>query len=1023
MKLIKVEAHGFKSFADPVVLKFDGGVAGIVGPNGSGKSNINDAIKWVLGERSAKELRGDNMDDVIFAGSKTAKPMDKAVVTLTFDNKDGLNNIPHETVTISRVLERGNGNNQYYLNGELCRYKDIKDIAMESGIGKSSLAIISQGTVSDIAEATPEERKAIFEEAAGVSKYKFRKKEALSKLIKTQESLDKIRILIQEIERKLAPLRRQAEKAKIFIAKSEELKSVEVGLLVKQIKDNSLIFENLSKELEGVQETENDLKRRISEVENQIAQNTRFKTEDELKLKELIEELNKVKDRLKNLDIHNATQKEKDRLIAEGLIKVSNKERIESFQKLMTESIRKIKYFENQILVLRTRLNENKELIEKYEQEIGSINIQINKKRNDLLKIEVNINTIREQKENNSMLFKGTKTIIENKGYFSKALKGTVADLIKVNSDYSAAIESVLTNALQHLVVDKSETAVKAVNFLKDNNGGRATFIPLASIQPKTVRDDHLLAIQGHPGFIGIASDLIVTEPMYQILAKFLLGNVIVASDIENANKISTILERRYMIVTLDGDTIRPGGVIMGGTKSTAQTILNLDDKLSELEKLVPSLEAAIKVHEAKVHEIQNYRKNALEFNNQYIQQLNSFINQKDNEQLILDNLNAQAKTIADSSIAEEIKKQELSSDVSDYETLSSRKSELEIETKSRTERISALSADISAAQVLKNDYDATLRKLMDSFSYKLRDKERAKIFLDQARERLSTQYKLTVETAEQQGFELQLPADQAAEIVRDLREEIEKLGNVNLEALDQLIEEEKRYNEYAEGEKEFTEAKEILENAISDMDKIITTRLNSIIHDVNEEFNNVFASMFGGGSARLYFSDPKDILESGIGIEATPPGKNIKNLKLFSGGEKSLIAISLLFAILKARPLPLCILDEVEAALDEANVVRYAEYLQKLKEKTQFIVITHRHGTMSRVDVLFGATMQNRGVTTFFSIELSEAKKLVKDEQKDYISENHKSQDESKEEVKKLKNQVDTLLIELEDDDDDSKK
>ncbi|MBZ4204437.1 AAA family ATPase [Mycoplasma tauri] len=987
MKLIKVEAHGFKSFADPITLKFDGGVAGIVGPNGSGKSNINDAIKWVLGERSAKELRGDNMDDVIFAGSKTAKPLNKAVVTLTFDNKDGLSSIPHEIVTISRVLERGNGINQYYLNGEVCRQKDIREIAMESGIGKSSLAIISQGTVSDIAEATPEERKAIFEEAAGVSKYKFRKKEALSKLAKTQEGLDQINLVIAEIERKLVPLRRQAEKAKIYISKTEELKIVEVGLLVDNIRTFGEKYETLSKELEGVSETKADLNKRISDLELKINQNTQFKSSLESELKELSIEYDSVKERLQKINIAMARESERDRLIADGNLVANKEEQIASFKSLLEKSAQRINYYEAESKALNIRISENRKVLESYENELNNLGILLNKKDSEIFKVQTHISLLKQQKENSSMLFKGTKTILENKAFFGKSLKGTVADLIKVEPQYTSAIEVVLNNALQHLVVDKSETAVKAVEFLKQNKGGRATFIPLTSIQPKNVRDDHLLAIQGQPGFVGIASNLIQINPIYDILAKFLLGNVIVTSDIKQANKISEILDRRYMIVTLEGDIIRAGGVIVGGTKSTTETLLNIDDKLKDLENLLPGLEAAIAVDRAKQNEIYNYRRSCLELDSQLKNQVANVISQKSNEQAIFDELNLKLKNISDREIKLESDSVSIQSKESDFEVLSSRKSALEAEYRAKDERIKTLSQEINSAQMLKNDYDSTLRKLLDSFATKMADKEKSKVFLEQSRERLAAQYKLTFEAAQSQGYKLEMPHDQASEIVREIREEIEKLGSINLEALEQLVEEEKRYNDYAESESELSKAKEILESAIADMDKIITTRLTNIIHDVNEEFNNVFATMFGGGSAKLFFSDTNNVLDSGVEIEATPPGKNIKNLKLFSGGEKSLIAISLLFGILKARPLPLCILDEVEAALDEANVVRYAEYLQQLKEKTQFLVITHRHGTMSRVDSLFGATMQNRGVTTFFSIQLADAKKLVDDEQKDYLN------------------------------------
>lgn len=990
MKLIKVEAHGFKSFADPIVLKFDGGVAGIVGPNGSGKSNINDAIKWVLGERSAKELRGDNMDDVIFAGSKTAKPMDKAVVTLTFDNRNGISSIPHETISISRVLERGNGNNQYFLNGEPCRQKDIKDIAMESGIGKSSLAIISQGTVSDIAEATPEERKSIFEEAAGVSKYKFRKKEALSKLAKTQEGLDQIKLVISEIERKLIPLRKQAKKAKVYIAKSEELKAVEVGLLVDNIKTFGDMYERLVTELEGVQETKNDLDARISSAEAAITQNTKFRSEVEAELKELSIEYETVKERLNKLNISLAKENERERLIAAGEIQANQAEQIEAYKTMLTRHANKLNYYAREIENQANQIAENQKTISKYDEEINLMNIKINKKRTDLLKIETQLNLLNQQKESNSLLFKGTKNILENKAYFGKALKGTVADLIKVTTEYIPAIDSILANASQHLVVDKAETAVKAVNFLKDNNGGRATFIPLTSIQPKMIRDDHLLAIQGHPRFIDVASNLVTIDPQYEILNKFLLGNVIVASDIENANKISSILERRYMVVSLDGDTIRSGGVIIGGAKNTAQSLLGFDEKIKELENIVPGMRAAVQADESKINEIRNYRRSALELDSQLKQQITSLKTQKSSEQGLYDELQLKLQNITN----KEFKVKEgvsASSPEASIEVLESQKITLESQFRAKNERVNTIAAEINSTLALKNDYEATRRKLTDAFSAKIGERERSKTLLEQSRERLASQYKMTFEAAEK-VHHLEMNRDQAEEIVRQLREEIEGLGNVNLEALEQLVEEEKRYNEYAEGERELSAAKETLESAIADMDKIIITRLTNIINDVNDEFNNVFRTMFGGGTAKLFFSNPKDILESGVEIEAQPPGKNIKNLKLFSGGEKSLIAISLLFGILKARPLPLCILDEVEAALDEANVVRYAEYLQQLKEKTQFLVITHRHGTMSRVDTLFGATMQNRGVTSFFSIQLADAKKLVADEQKEELEPSNKN-------------------------------
>ncbi|MGP1451601.1 MAG: AAA family ATPase [Metamycoplasmataceae bacterium] len=976
MKLIKIEAHGFKSFADPITLNLDGGVAGIVGPNGSGKSNINDAIKWVLGERSAKELRGDNMDDVIFAGSKTAKQMNKATVTLTFDNKNGNNNIPHETVTISRVLERGNGNNQYFLNGQLCRQKDIRDIAMETGIGKSSLAIISQGTVSDIAEATPEDRKGIFEEAAGVSKYKFRKKEALSKLARTEEGLEQVRLVISEIERKLTPLRKQAEKAKIYIEKNNELKSVELGLLVDNIEYFGDIERKLIEELDGVNETRKDLENRIHESEIKISQNSTYRVDLEKEVRVLSDQLEFLKGKITNLDILIAKNSERQRLIASGQLQATNAEKLSTLKELLNSTGAKLSFYEQEIKNTNVRIEENNKVIEKYTSEINLLNISLNKNKGDLFKLETRYSIMKEQKENNTLVFKGTKTILENKSFF-KGLKGTVADVIKVNPEYIPAIDAVLTNATQHLVVDNAETAVKAVNFLKDNNGGRATFIPLTSIQPKLIRDDYVLAIQSHPGFVAIAHEVVSVKPEYEILNKFLLGNVVIASDISAANKISAVLERKYMVVTTDGDIVRAGGVMVGGAKSTNQSLLGFEETMNKIQELIPGIEAKISTTQTKLNEISNYRRECYELDSQLKNEIVNINSNRITVQREFDDYTLQIKQVSNSTEDLKLSIENAPQTELDRQVLESKMNAILASLRAKSERLAAVNSEVNSTTTLKSDYEKTLRNLINAYATKIGEKEKASILLAQSRERLAKHYKMTYEIAAQQA-KLEMNREQAQEIVDQLRSEIEALGNVNLESLEMLEEEEKRFKEYSDSEAELSAAKATLESAIADMDKIIITRLTNIVHDVDEEFNNVFKTMFGGGQAKLLFTNPKDILESGIDIEAQPPGKNIKNLKLFSGGEKSLIAISLLFGILKARPLPLCILDEVEAALDESNVVRYAEYLQALKNKTQFLVITHRHGTMSRMDNLFGATMQNRGVTSFFSVKLSEAKKMV---------------------------------------------
>ncbi|TQC54543.1 ABC transporter ATP-binding protein, partial [Mycoplasmopsis cynos] len=589
--------------------------------------------------------------------------------------------------------------------------------------------------------------------------------------------------------------------------------------------------------------------------------------------------------------------------------------------------------------------------------------------------IKFNLNQLKRIRDSKTNLFKGTKTILDNKNNF-RGIKGIVADLIKTSQEYLPALETILKGAAQHIVVDHSDTAVKAINFLKSNDGGRATFIPLSTIKSKFVRDDYLLVIRNNPGFVGIASELVTVSEEYRVLNEFLLGNVIVVSDIKTANEISTIMDKKYMVVTLDGDIIRVGGIMVGGTKEASENILGLDDKIRENEEFLPGLSAMIEKLKSNVS--------------------------KENQELMLKEQRQKNKEVVIKTLSSkifDIKSQinkhktdiDFSNDALDMtddltklneteKTISQKRSELAIldfDLTTAIEQKDSLDADIQVLNKKNNEQNGMLSQLLSSFTNKTNANEKAKASLAVDKERLTSYYGLTLENAKA-NYPLTISPEAAAENVKNLRLEISELGNVNLESIQEYEEVDARYQNDVKNRDEVIEAKNICLAAIAEMDKKIVTRLTNIVNDVNREIHKVFSSMFGGGTAKVEFIDPKNILESGISIYAQPPGKTVKNLKLFSGGEKSLIAISLLFAILRARPLPLCILDEVEAALDEANVIRYAEYLQELKQQTQFLVITHRTGTMTRVDALFGATMQKRGVTNFFSVELEEAKKLV---------------------------------------------
>ncbi|MFV8468812.1 AAA family ATPase [Mycoplasma sp. SK341A] len=971
MKLIKIEAHGFKSFAEPVVLRFDGGVAGIIGPNGSGKSNINDAIKWVLGEQSSKEMRGDSMQDLIFAGSKTAKPMDFARVTLTFDNKDSDNSIDDDTVVITRELFRGKGINNYYLNGKPCRFKDIKSIAMETGIGKSSLAIISQGTVSDIAESSDEERRAIFEEAAGVSKFKFKKTESLRLLQSADASIGKIEPTINELEKQLVPLRKQAEKALIYRDKSRELKKVEVAYLAHEIRSNEKTYETLSKELAGVEETRESYLSQIAKYQRQIGEKRIEKNELSKEIASLTGKQSGIKSRLENIEITITKQNARMELIASGELSVGNEETAKAYALKIIELEQNLKYHRDSAKNLNEKVQEHQNKVRELSSKVNTLQVDLNNAKTKHTQVNTNLQILLETKNKKTNLFKGTRTIVDNASNF-RGYKGLVRDLIKVQPDYTAAIEAILASASQHIVVDMPNTAVKAVEFLKKNNGGRATFIPLTSIKEKFVRDDYLLVASNHAGYIGVASDLVEYDPQYEVLAKFLLGNVVIVQDIESANQISNILERKYMVVTLDGDIIRVGGVIVGGTAQESDNIIGLDERIAQLQQLLPSLNNIIANNEALIekHNAEITRVNTA---------LNEYTFEARQENLLIGQMERELDEFKSKTDLIEVNRDEVAPSVligerNDlYKEYTIVKNDLTI----KNQFLETLDAELLHLSEALDQTQTTLNELNNTFTNKITIYKNSELNLKNYRERLASQYSYTVEYAEA-NYKLEIPVDKARELVAELREQISELGAVNLEAIEQLESVEERYDRYVADRDELVSTRNILMEAISELDKIIVTRLTSVVNDVNNEFNAVFKSMFGGGSAEVRFIDPNNVLESGISIFAQPPGKSIKNLRLFSGGEKALIAISLLFAILRARPLPLCILDEVEAALDEANVIRYAEYLQELKKQTQFIVITHRTGTMSRVDSLFAATMQTRGVTNFFSVQLKDAAKYV---------------------------------------------
>lgn len=919
------------------------------------------------------------MDDVIFAGSKTEAALDKAEVSLTFDNSDGENSIPHKVFTITRILKRG-GQSEYFINGEVARLKDIKDIALESGISKSSLAIISQGTVQDIAQATPEQRRVIFEEAAGVSKYKARKEEALRKLEKTTESLASIDLVASELEHKLKPLKRQAEKAQLFLEKQEALKSVEISFIVDDVSFYADELEKLTAELAGVMDAKDDYNSRIKVSEVEMAAKSKQKQQLDNEVHRLENDHEEIVEKLEQAAVraNNAAQKRK--AILENSSSENSAARIQALQEEIQETAIKVDKHKELYEQLNNDINDRRHSIQKLNDTLFKQNHTIINNQNQLIKIKTKLGMLIEQKESNSHLHHGVKILLQNKKHFT-GLHDIVQNIIKTEEKYNSAIETAIQGALQNLVVDKSNDAVKMIDFLKENRAGRATFIPLDTITPKSIREDHYQILQRQIGFIASGDQVVTVEPKFEIMKRYLLGNFIVADTIHNANAISKIFKSSYPIVTMDGDIIRPGGIMTGGAKSRSNAFSNIDNEIKELESQIPAIESDVASQRAEMTviegKIEEQRAIIAEKNVELVKNKEKIIYLEGHFSSMRSEYEALAqKQIEISNILSTTAK----ADAEVVIELENQKNSIRALLKAKRESSINITNDLARILEDKTNIERVLRDIQEQSSTKMSQKNQAEYIVKSSTERLLEEYQMTFEAAKESAAALTMDKEEAREIIINLKNEIRGLGSVNLEAIEEFERENARFQKIDSNRQEIRNAYDTIIDAISKMDQVIITKMDETIKLVDKEMKEIFKVMFGGGMSAIKYTDPSDLLTSGIDVIAQPPGKTVKNLKLFSGGEKALVAISLLFAILKAKPLPLCILDEVEAALDDANVIRFANYLQELKKLTQFIVVTHRVGTMARVDHLFGATMQKRGVTSFFSVELAKAKELVGD-------------------------------------------
>ena len=1184
--LKSIDTVGFKSFADRTNVQFDKGVTAIVGPNGSGKSNITDAIKWVLGEQSAKSLRGSKMEDIIFSGAEHRQAQNYAEVQLKLDNSTRELQIEADDVIVTRRLYRS-GESEYYLNNDRARLRDITELFLDSGLGKEAFSIISQGRVDEILNAKPVDRRQIIEESAGVLKYKKRKTESLQKLGHTEDNLSRVEDILYDLEGRVEPLKAEASIAKEYLQLSKEMEHSDVVVTVHDInqydEENRQLDERLNHlksqqaEKEGQQaqlnqylqkqktqrqklerdtdHTNIDLITTTEEYEkfigklnvleerkrNQSETNARFEEElDNLqyelknvqderelsveqvsKLKKQHQSLNKeIKQLESKLILTDAQHDEKletikneyyelmseqsevnndirflERTIQENETKKTRLDArlIEVFDQLKhiqndihqteqahTTTSQKMNITEKDMRDVEDRLSEAKRIEATYEDKLYQAYRYTDKMR-------VRMESLETQAEDYSYFFNGVKHILKAKENTLSGIHGAVAEVIKVPSKLTQAIETALGASLQHIIVNNEKDGRQAIKFLKQRGLGRATFLPLNVIRARSLSHHIQNVTRNFDGFINIASEAVEVNQTYQAVIDNLMGTTIIVENLKIANELARAIQYKARIVTLEGDIVNPGGAMTGGGMRQSKSILAQKDELATMKTQLNDYEEKTKEFE---QQLQKQKEKVETLSNKYVDLSQQYHQLKDTaheETLTLDRLKKQETHIKSeheefefekndgyqseksrhtlkqqqlrlSEIQEQLK--QLENDIEVYSKLSKEGkenvSQVEKELNQKRSDVAVVKEKIShqimsleridkqLAQInqqiiatkekielfnsddmmgekafqqlqssiqdkasqrdkLKQKLD-TLKEQKDSINedieiheYKLEQchqdllsiesfyqdikaqQSKLDVLINHAMNHLNETYHLTLERA-RETYQSDVSIETLRKKVKLTKMSIEELGSVNVNAIEQFEELNERYTFLNEQRNDLREAKQTLEQIINEMDQEVKDRFKATFFEVQDYFTTVFQSLFGGGHAKLELTDD-DYLSAGVDIIVQPPGKKLQNLSLLSGGERALSAIALLFAILKVRSAPFVILDEVEAALDEANVIRYAQFLNDLSEKTQFIVITHRKGTMEYSDRLYGVTMQESGVSKLVSVNLNTIDEVMKEE------------------------------------------
>ena len=977
MYLKEISATGFKSFADKLTISLDGKTTCIVGPNGSGKSNIVDAVRWVLGEQSVKSLRGDsNMSDVIFSGSKNRNALNVATVSLTFDNSDNYINIPYNEITVKRRVYR-TGENEYFINNEKCRLKDITDLFLDSGIGKSSFNIISQGEVQKIVSESSYDRRVIFESAAEVLKYKKRKEDALKKLDKTHTNLERVNDIIAELEIQVEPLKEQSIKAEEYLKIKNELKNIEVALLSSEIttinEEYQLTKENIEKLNNeiinlGVQSNKSDtelldLKNNLSKIELTIKElNNRL-----LSLTKEEEKINGEKNILKERQKYDASNSKVHENISSLKEEKLKKENIIHLDKIDLDTL------QNELESIKSEINNLTLLGNASKKEYQDSFNEYNEKTKLLADIDHKIGIIEDYINNGGTINNSIKAILNNPRL--RGIHQTLGALLEIDEKYLKALDVSLGGSKQFIVVENEDSAKSAINYLKDNKLGRATFFPISVIKPRGVDLDTLNVVRNMQGFISVLMDVVKYDSKYYNVVSNQVGNVLLVDNIDNANKISKVINQRYKIVTLDGDIVHIGGTMTGGSLNTSKSIFEekheletLRVKRREIAEVIATLEENIKSSTSKLEdnsekirqkeivliqtqEKYNAKKSSLDITNE---EYNNIIN----ELRSLENL-------VDSSLSkEEDRIMKLY-----YETSREKEEvvrEIARSTKEK-DKISSTIDNIEATNKLNNTSLYTKEKELKTLEINI---SKMDVLLDNYLRILSEDYEMTYEKAKS-NYILEMDTKEARSLVNSYKNRIKQIGMVNVQAIEDYKRVSERYNFLNSQKDDLLNAKDTLLEIINEMDTVMKEEFLTTFNKIDIEFQEVFKQLFKGGSASLKLTNPDDLLETGVDIIASPPGKKLTSINLLSGGEKTLTAICLIFAILNVKPIPFCLFDEVEAALDEANVDNFGKYLNNYKDKTQFLIITHKKRTMEYANTLYGITMQESGVSKLVSVKL----------------------------------------------------